>query len=118
MRYRGYTGVAEYDPRTESFHGHILEIEDPVTFEAVTAQRISREFRKAVDQYIASMRSCEEEPEVPRRAFRPAALAADEPAPDGESPPAVAETAPEEVEIQVEAESAPELEPALQEAGA
>jgi hypothetical protein len=115
MRYRGYTGVAEYDPRTESFHGHILEIEDPVTFEAVTAQRISREFRNAVDQYIDSMRSCEEEPAVPRR-DRERVLAADEPAPGGESPPVVAEAALEAV--QVEAESAPEMEVALHEAAA
>jgi predicted HicB family RNase H-like nuclease len=117
MRYRGYTGVSEYDPRTESFRGHIVDIEDPVNFEAVTAQRISREFRNAVDQYIDSMGSCEEEPAVPRRDHE-TVLAADAPAPDGESPPAVAEAASEAVPVPVEAEPAPEMELVLHETAA
>lgn len=124
MRYRGYTGVAEYDPRTESFHGHVIEIEDNVGFEAVTTQRLSREFRKAVDQYIDSMRSCEEEPEVPRR-DSDTSVAAEEVTLEAEAPNE-AETAEEGsiMEPEPEAESEPEpeaepdveLEPVLQEA--
>src|SRR5687768_12993236 len=66
MEYRGYKGVAEYDPRDEIFYGHIIDVERTITFEAVTAQNVVRAFRKEVDRYIEAMRGCEEEPETPR----------------------------------------------------
>lgn len=71
MEYRGYTGVADYDPRDEIFYGHVAGIDGLITFEAVTAQRLYWEFRKAVDDYIDSLRSCEEEPEPPRKPAAP-----------------------------------------------
>lgn len=67
MEYRGYTGVADYDPRDEIFYGHVANLDTTVTFEAVTAQRLYWEFRKAVDGYIESLRACEEVPQPPRR---------------------------------------------------
>lgn len=75
MKYRGYRGVAEYDPRDEIFYGHIADVERAITFEAVTAQNVVREFRKEVDRYIEAMQACEEVPETPRP-FAPGAQAA------------------------------------------
>lgn len=76
MEYRGYQGVADYDPRDEVFYGRITNIDDLVTFEGVTAQNVVREFRKEVDRYIEAMRACEEEPRPSAPVAEPASAEA------------------------------------------
>ena len=51
MEYLGYRAKIEFDG--ESFFGVIENISDLVTFESDTAEDLEREFRAAVEDYIA-----------------------------------------------------------------
>jgi predicted HicB family RNase H-like nuclease len=37
IEYKGYTGVIEFDPSTDAFHGRVVGLQDVVTFEGQLA---------------------------------------------------------------------------------
>ena len=53
MTYKGYTARIEYDARDEIFVGRILGIQEHITFHGSTVAALSRDFRAAVDHYLA-----------------------------------------------------------------
>ncbi len=53
MTYKGYTARIEYDARDEIFVGRILGIQDRITFHGSTVATLRRDFRAAVDHYLA-----------------------------------------------------------------
>jgi len=53
MTYKGYTARVEYDPRDEIFAGHVLGIEDRITFHGATVATLRRDFHAAIDHYVA-----------------------------------------------------------------
>jgi predicted HicB family RNase H-like nuclease len=73
MEHRGYTGTTRYRPEENVYYGWVEGIEDMVTYEAMTGERLETVFRDAVDTYIETMRSCEEEPAHPVHVHREAA---------------------------------------------
>ena len=52
LEYNGYIGSIEYSPEDKCFFGKLEMIDDLVTFEAVSAEELERNFHQAVDEYI------------------------------------------------------------------
>ena len=70
LEYKGYTGVYEYQPNTESFAGHVEGIRDVITFYGGSVDELRHEMATSVDIYLEW---CEEkglEPESPKTADR------------------------------------------------
>jgi len=70
IEYKGYTGVYEYQPKTESFAGHVEGIRDEITFYGGSVDQLQHEMATSVDLYL---KWCEEkglEPESPETAYR------------------------------------------------
>ncbi len=53
MTYKGYSARVEYDQRDEIFVGRILGIKDRITFHGATVATLRRDFRAAVNHYLA-----------------------------------------------------------------
>ena len=65
MIYKNYTARVEYDPRDEIFVGRVLGIEDRITFHGATVTTLRREFRAAVDHYLADCATRRRTPQKP-----------------------------------------------------
>jgi predicted HicB family RNase H-like nuclease len=67
MKYRGYTGSVEFDPQGRIFHGRLLGITaDIITFEGMSVDELEKDFRDAVDDYLAL---CAEDGIEPQRPY-------------------------------------------------
>ncbi|MDR2365835.1 MAG: type II toxin-antitoxin system HicB family antitoxin [Zoogloeaceae bacterium] len=53
MTYRGYTAHVAFDERDDIFTGQVLGARDAISFHADTVADLRREFRLAVDDYLA-----------------------------------------------------------------
>ena len=70
LEYKGYTGVYEYQLKTESFAGHVEGIRDEITFYGGSVDALRHEMATSVDIYLEW---CEErglEPESPETTDR------------------------------------------------
>jgi predicted HicB family RNase H-like nuclease len=65
MTYKGYTARIEYDARDEIFVGRILGIQDRITFHGSTVATLRRDFRAAVDHYLADCAARRRPPQKP-----------------------------------------------------
>jgi len=65
VEYKGFLGSVEFDPEAGVLHGRIEFIEDLVTFEGTTVPMVVREFKAAVDDYLATCKEVGREPDVP-----------------------------------------------------
>jgi len=65
MTYKGYTARVEYDPRDDVFVGRVLGIEDRITFHGATVAKLRRDFRAAVDHYLADCGARRRPPQKP-----------------------------------------------------
>ncbi len=63
IEYKGYIGSVEYSSEDKCFFGKIEMIDDLVTFEATDAQELENNFKNAVDEYIATCRALNREPQ-------------------------------------------------------
>lgn len=52
LKYKGYTGTAEFCTKDNIHHGKIAEINDLVTYEAESLQKLREEFEEAVDDLM------------------------------------------------------------------
>ena len=68
IEYKGYVAVGEFDDSVGRFHGRVINSVSYsiVSFEAVDAEGIQKEFRDSIDEYIAS---CEEDGSEPVKPF-------------------------------------------------
>ncbi len=66
MNYKGYTANLEIDVEAGIIFGHVLDINDVVTFKGKTVEEARQEFYKSVDDYLAF---CEDLGEEPDKAF-------------------------------------------------
>ena len=71
MKHKGYTAAVEFDDSVARLHGWVVNSGPyPVaTFEATDVEGLRREFKRSVDEYLAS---CEEDDVEPLEARRPA----------------------------------------------
>ena len=67
MEYRGYSGSVEFDSADRVFHGRVLGItSDMITFRGTSVDELERDFREAVDDYLAL---CAEDGIEPQRSY-------------------------------------------------
>jgi predicted HicB family RNase H-like nuclease len=53
LKYKGYSGSAEFSLEDECLHGRIQFIDDLITYEAETVLGLNQAFKDAVDRYLA-----------------------------------------------------------------
>ncbi len=66
LKYKGYTGHAEFNDEARLFHGEVLDLRDVITFQGTSVEELEREFRNSIDDYLEF---CEERSEEPDRPF-------------------------------------------------
>ena len=66
MKYKGYTGIVEFDEEAGVLFGRVIGLRDVITFQADSAAEIVQAFRDSVDDYLEF---CAEQGESPDKAF-------------------------------------------------
>ena len=65
LEYKGYWSKVEFDSESLILHGKVEGINDLVTFESDSTEKIEEEFRNAVDDYILFCNEVGKDPEKP-----------------------------------------------------
>ena len=52
IEYKGYTGVFEFDPSIDAFHGRVVGLRDVVTFQGRSLDELHRELAESVEDYL------------------------------------------------------------------
>jgi predicted HicB family RNase H-like nuclease len=65
LKYKGYTGHAEYDDEAGIFHGEVLDLRDVITFQGRSVKEIERSFRESIDDYLTFCSERGEEADKP-----------------------------------------------------
>lgn len=63
LEYKGYRARVVYDNETKSLWGEVVGITDYIDFQSDSLKSIEKEFRKAVDEYLAFCEEVGKEPE-------------------------------------------------------
>ena len=63
LEYKGYHARVVYDNETKSLWGEVVGITDYIDFQSDSLKTIEKEFRKAVDEYLAFCEEVGKEPE-------------------------------------------------------
>jgi predicted HicB family RNase H-like nuclease len=67
IEYKGYTGVFEFDPSVDAFHGRVVGMRDVVTFEGRSLDELRREMAESVEDYLELCSEAGRDPERPYR---------------------------------------------------
>lgn len=67
IEYKGYTGVIEFDPSIDAFHGRVVGLQDVVTFEGRSLDELRREMAESVEDYLELCAETGKDPERPYR---------------------------------------------------
>jgi predicted HicB family RNase H-like nuclease len=65
LKYKGYTGVVQFDDEAMIFHGEVIGLRDVITFRGTTPEEIKREFERSIDGYLDWCKELGQEPERP-----------------------------------------------------
>lgn len=65
--YKGYTGVFEFDPTIDAFHGRVVGLQDVVTFEGRSVEELRHEMEESIEDYLELCAEAGKEPERPYR---------------------------------------------------
>jgi len=65
MKYKGYTGKAEYDDEAETFYGEVIGVRDVVTFKGFSVKELQKSFKESIDDYLAFCERMGKAPDVP-----------------------------------------------------
>ncbi len=65
LTYKGYDGSVEYSAEDRLLHGRILGIRDMVLYDGASIREIEKNFRGAVDEYLAFCEAEGKTPDVP-----------------------------------------------------
>ncbi len=65
IEYKGYMGVFEFDPGSDTFHGTVVNTNDVITFYGSSVAELRKEMRRSVDEYLAFCREQGRPPEKP-----------------------------------------------------
>jgi predicted HicB family RNase H-like nuclease len=66
IEYKGYLGVFEFDPESDTFHGTVINTNDVITFYGSSAAELRKEMRRSIDEYLAF---CQEQGRPPEKPF-------------------------------------------------
>lgn len=67
IEYKGYTGVIEFDPSIDAFHGRVVGLQDVVTFEGRSLDELRHEMAESVEDYLELCAEAGKDPERPYR---------------------------------------------------
>ncbi len=67
IEYKGFSGVIEFDPSIDSFHGRVVGLQDVVTFQGRSLDELRQEMIESVEDYLDLCASVGKEPERPYR---------------------------------------------------
>lgn len=67
INYKGYTGVFEFDPTIDGFHGRVVGLQDVVTFEGRSVEELRHEMEESIEDYLELCDEAGKEPERPYR---------------------------------------------------
>lgn len=62
LRHKDFIGSIEVDSEDKCLHGKLLYIADLITYEANTVAKLETEFKKAVNDYLATCKELNREP--------------------------------------------------------
>jgi len=65
MKYKGYTGVVNYDDEAEIFHGEVIDLKDIITFQGESVKELQKAFQESIDDYLDFCKKRGELPEKP-----------------------------------------------------
>lgn len=65
LRYKGYTGYAEFDDEADVFFGRVVNANAVVTFRGSSVKELKQRFKESVDFYIETCRKKGIEPAKP-----------------------------------------------------
>lgn len=65
MKYKGYTGVVEFDEESGTLFGHVIGLRDGITFQGDSVAEVIQAFHDSVDDYLAFCAERGESPEKP-----------------------------------------------------
>ena len=65
MKYKGYTGKAEYDDDAEIFYGEVIGLRDVVTFKGTSVKELKASFKESIDDYLAFCQRMNKAPDIP-----------------------------------------------------
>lgn len=65
IKYKGYTGKVEYDPKAKLFHGEVIGLKDVITFQSDYAKDLEVAFKDSIDDYLKWCKERGEKPEKP-----------------------------------------------------
>jgi len=65
IEYKGFSGVFEFDPSTDAFHGRVVGLQDVVTFQGHSIEELRREMAESVDDYLEHCAQVGRDPERP-----------------------------------------------------
>jgi predicted HicB family RNase H-like nuclease len=67
IEYNGYTGVFEFDPSIDAFHGRVVGLQDVVTFQGRSLEELRREMAESVEDYLELCAEAGKDPDKPYR---------------------------------------------------
>ncbi len=67
MNYKGYTATVKFSEKDKMFWGKIDFINDTITFEADSVQKLEEEFHNSVDEYLDF---CKKVGKAPEKTFK------------------------------------------------
>jgi predicted HicB family RNase H-like nuclease len=67
IEYKGYTGIFEFDPSIDVFHGRVIGLQDVVTFEGRSLDELRRAMMESVEDYLELCAEAGKDPEKPYR---------------------------------------------------
>ena len=65
LKYKGYTGLVEYDTDGKIFTGEVIGLRSVITFQGRTPEELENSFRESIELYLEMCRDDGIEPEKP-----------------------------------------------------
>jgi len=65
LKYKKYVGTVQFDADDRVFHGHVLGINDIITFEGASVTELEEDFKNAIEDYFETCRKIDKVPEKP-----------------------------------------------------
>jgi predicted HicB family RNase H-like nuclease len=65
MKYKGYTGIIEFDDDAKIFHGEVVGLRDVITFQGESVTELEQAMAESVDFYLDWCTERNKKPEKP-----------------------------------------------------
>ncbi|CAK7192758.1 hypothetical protein COMNV_00966 [Commensalibacter sp. Nvir] len=65
LHYKNYTGVFDYDPEADIFHGEVINISDVITFQGRSIDELKQALTDSVEDYLDFCKTKGKNPDKP-----------------------------------------------------